>query len=62
MVAFNDRDPHSMLYKKMKRVETLLQELERLWNSKERFVVVSIRIYDVSQTGAGSKQGGERDG
>jgi len=44
-VAFNSRDPKSMLYRRLVRFEGLEEVLKKLWYSEERFIVVSIRMY-----------------
>ena len=47
IVAFNVRNPRSMLYRKIETFEGLVKILKRLWNEDERFIVVSLRIYSL---------------
>jgi len=45
IVAFNSKDPHSMLYKRYRTLDSLIETIRKLWYSQEDFIVVSLRIY-----------------
>ena len=47
IVAFNSRDHHSMLYRKVDSLDKLIKIIDSLWNKDEEFIVVSLRIYKI---------------
>jgi len=51
IVVFNDRDHKSMMYKKYKTLDGLLNIIKHIWCLPERFIVVSLRIYEVEEEG-----------
>jgi len=51
IVAFNSRNPHSMIYRSFRSKEELYRILNRLWSMNEDFIVVSLRMYKVKEDG-----------